>query len=109
MTNRFFLVVNKEVFAHSVELDKLIEFITGFNIHTKFYGANIDSEKVFWEFFDLHEGVYSSFDELLDDNNKAQDVYIIQEHYVDCYPDAIEIVDNYLEENNLPQRKKAND
>lgn len=92
---KYYLVVNGEVFAYSEDYSKLVDYITGFNLHTQFYGESIDSQEKYQEYFDWHSGLWSCFDVLLNKDGETADCYIIEEFYVNQYPDIFKLINEF--------------
>lgn len=98
----YYVMYEKEVVFVTPSFEEAINKIISFNLHTLFYGEKINSEKKYHEYFDWHSGIRCSCDGLLDENDNEVDAYIIEEFYINQYPDILAQVNDYLKKKNLP-------
>lgn len=98
---KYYVMYEKKVVLYTDSFEEAIKKIISFNLHTLFYHEKIDSEKMYHEYFDWHSGIRSSCDGLLDESNKEVDAYIIEEFYVNQYPDILGQVNDYRKEKGL--------
>lgn len=77
----YYLFKENKIINKSDNLEELIQIIINSNLHTEYYGENINNKEKWNEYFDVHEGVYFSVDSLLDKNNSYCDMFIVEEFY----------------------------
>ena len=78
----YYLFDNEEkVISKSNNLEELKQKIVNASLHTKFYGEKLNTIEKLNEYLDTHEGVWFSVDELLNENNKPNDMFIVEEFY----------------------------
>lgn len=79
--NIYYLFNEDKVISKSDDLEQLKQIIVNSNLHTKFYGERLNTVEKLNEYLDSHEGVWFSVDELLNENNEPNDMFIVQEFY----------------------------
>ena len=78
----YYLFNNKdEVICKSTNLEELKQKIVNANLHTEYYGARLNTIEKLNEYLDSHEGVWFSVDNLLNENNEPNDMFIVEEFY----------------------------
>ena len=95
MKDIFYLFKNNNIIKSSKDINTLIPIIINENLHSEYYNENIDSLDMFYQYYDQHEGVWFSIDNLLDKNNELINMFIVQEFYAYQNQDWIDSINNY--------------